>query len=204
MGEAGWNFVAQLRPRLPKAMAGLLWFAPDDATFSVHAPFHGAAAEMRQTRAPKPATAHVEKRSWEGVEKRKRRTCAKQNLFWRVPRVVSFVLTEWIDPPFLCQGCEKWKAVILTSQSQRLADVVHFELGFVMDPRDEQTNWALAQVAPLVFHMAMLMAPGMRCTSLKSPPSGLSTRWRTSCTQGLVVKPGHDEHPGSLIRVTDE
>ncbi|CAJ1404868.1 unnamed protein product [Effrenium voratum] len=44
--QAGWNFVAQLRPRLPRAMAGLLWFAPDDATFSVHAPFHGGTTRV--------------------------------------------------------------------------------------------------------------------------------------------------------------
>ena len=40
--QAGWNFVAQLRPWLLGPMAGLLWFGVDDASFSVHAPFHGA------------------------------------------------------------------------------------------------------------------------------------------------------------------
>jgi hypothetical protein len=40
-GQAGWNFVAQLRSWLPGPIGGILWFGVDDASFSVHAPFHG-------------------------------------------------------------------------------------------------------------------------------------------------------------------
>ncbi|CAK9001110.1 unnamed protein product [Durusdinium trenchii] len=46
--QAGWNFVAQLRGWLPGPMAGLLWFGVDDASFSVHAPFHGGTTRVPQ------------------------------------------------------------------------------------------------------------------------------------------------------------
>lgn len=42
--QAGWNFVAQLRSWLPGPIGGILWFGVDDASFSVHAPFHGSLA----------------------------------------------------------------------------------------------------------------------------------------------------------------
>ena len=33
--------MAQLRSWLPGPIGGILWFGVDDASFSVHAPFHG-------------------------------------------------------------------------------------------------------------------------------------------------------------------
>lgn len=43
---ASTHYTAQLRGWLPKPIGGINWFSCDDATFSVHAPFHGSATRV--------------------------------------------------------------------------------------------------------------------------------------------------------------
>lgn len=77
--QAGWNFVAQLRGQLPAPIGGLLWFAPDDATFSVHAPFHGGL-----TRVP-PAYADGNGNA----------LTYSQSAFWAFNTVANFIYPRW-------------------------------------------------------------------------------------------------------------
>eukprot|EP00747_Dinoflagellata_sp_TGD_P083734 gnl/TRDRNA2_/TRDRNA2_162235_c0_seq2.p1 gnl/TRDRNA2_/TRDRNA2_162235_c0~~gnl/TRDRNA2_/TRDRNA2_162235_c0_seq2.p1 ORF type:complete len:287 (-),score=39.31 gnl/TRDRNA2_/TRDRNA2_162235_c0_seq2:109-969(-) len=78
--QAGWNFVAHLRGHLPPAIGGLLWFGVDDATFSVHVPFHGCT-----TRVPRAfADGTGDALTW-----------SQDSAFWAFNTVANFVYPRW-------------------------------------------------------------------------------------------------------------
>lgn len=78
--QAAWNFVAQLRGWLPPAIGGLLWFAPDDATFSVHAPFHAGTTAVPKSYADGTGDAL---------------TWSTESAFWAFNSVANFVYPRW-------------------------------------------------------------------------------------------------------------
>jgi dipeptidase len=41
-----WTFIAQSRAWLPPPIAALLWFAPDDSSTAVRAPFYGGITRL--------------------------------------------------------------------------------------------------------------------------------------------------------------
>mmetsp|Transcript_39325 Transcript_39325/g.124828 ORF Transcript_39325/g.124828 Transcript_39325/m.124828 type:complete len:602 (+) Transcript_39325:113-1918(+) len=82
--QAGWNFVAQLRGHLPAPIGGLLWFGVDDATFSVHMPFHGGT-----TRVPKSlADGNGDALNF-----------SYDSAFWAFNTVANFVYPRWYLAP---------------------------------------------------------------------------------------------------------
>jgi len=78
--QAGWNFVAQLRGHLPAPIGGLLWFGLDDATFSVHVPFHGGVTRVPHSFADGTGDAL----SW-----------SSESAFWVFNTVANFVYPRW-------------------------------------------------------------------------------------------------------------
>lgn len=78
--QAGWNFVAQLRSWLPGPIGGILWFGVDDASFSVHAPFHGG-----NTRVPRSYA--------DGVGDALH--YSQDSAFWAFNTVANFLYPRW-------------------------------------------------------------------------------------------------------------
>jgi len=89
--QAGWNFVAQLRPHLPPPIGGLLWFAVDDATFSVHVPFHGGATRVPRCLADGTGDAL---------------TWSDGSAFWAFNTVANFVYPRWFLAPEVIAASE--------------------------------------------------------------------------------------------------
>mmetsp|Transcript_99355 Transcript_99355/g.206961 ORF Transcript_99355/g.206961 Transcript_99355/m.206961 type:complete len:597 (-) Transcript_99355:96-1886(-) len=78
--QAGWNFVAQLRQNLPAPIAGLIWFGVDDATFSIHTPFHGGTLQVPKSFADGNGDAlHY----------------SADSAFWAFNTVANFVYPRW-------------------------------------------------------------------------------------------------------------
>uniref|UniRef100_A0A7S1L7R2 Dipeptidase n=1 Tax=Alexandrium catenella TaxID=2925 RepID=A0A7S1L7R2_ALECA len=82
--QAGWNFVAQLRGHLPAPIGGLLWFGLDDATFSVHVPFHGGLTRVPHSFADGTGDAL---------------SFSTQSAFWAFNTVANFVYPRWMVAP---------------------------------------------------------------------------------------------------------
>jgi len=82
--QAGWNFVAQLRGWLPGPLGGLLWFGVDDATFSVHAPFHGGTTRVPESLADGTGNAL---------------SFSSKSSFWAFNTVANFVYPRWHVAP---------------------------------------------------------------------------------------------------------
>eukprot|EP00928_Gymnodinium_smaydae_P089633 TRINITY_DN73563_c0_g1_i1.p1 TRINITY_DN73563_c0_g1~~TRINITY_DN73563_c0_g1_i1.p1 ORF type:complete len:608 (+),score=81.23 TRINITY_DN73563_c0_g1_i1:40-1824(+) len=78
--QAGWNFVAQLRGWLPGPIGGLLWFGVDDATFSIHAPFHGGTSRVPHAYADGTGNAL----KW-----------SSESAFWAFNAVANFLYPRW-------------------------------------------------------------------------------------------------------------
>lgn len=78
--QAGWNFVAQLRGWLPAPIGGIIWFGVDDATFSVHAPFHGSTTTVPKCFADGTGDALT----WSG-----------ESGFWAFNSVANFIYPRW-------------------------------------------------------------------------------------------------------------
>lgn len=82
--QTGWNFIAQLRGWMPASIGGRLWFAVDDATFSVHTPFHGGTS-----RVPKClADGNGDALHW-----------TPDSAFWVFNAVANFVYPRWQIAP---------------------------------------------------------------------------------------------------------
>jgi len=78
--QAGWNFVAQLRSWLPGPIGGILWFGVDDASFSVHAPFHGGITRVPRAYADGVGDAlHY----------------SQDSAFWAFNTVANFLYPRW-------------------------------------------------------------------------------------------------------------
>jgi len=75
-----WNFVAQLRGWLPPPIGGLIWFAADDATFSVHAPFHAGTLRVPKAFADGNGDAL---------------TYSDTSAFWAMNTVGNFIYPRW-------------------------------------------------------------------------------------------------------------
>lgn len=78
--QAGWSFIAQLRGHLPAPIGGLLWFGVDDASFSVHVPFHGGVTEVPKGFADGTGDAL---------------TFSTESAFWAFNTVANFVYPRW-------------------------------------------------------------------------------------------------------------
>jgi dipeptidase len=85
--QTSWSFVAHLRKDLPAPIGGVLWFGVDDATFSVHMPFHGG-----NTRVPHVfADGNGDALTW------------SQSGFWAFNTVANFVYPRWNLAPRLIE-----------------------------------------------------------------------------------------------------
>jgi len=78
--QAAWNFVAQLRGNLPAPIGGRIWFGVDDATFSVHVPFHGGATRVPRSFADGTGDAL---------------TFSADSAFWAFNTVANFIYPRW-------------------------------------------------------------------------------------------------------------
>eukprot|EP00933_Yihiella_yeosuensis_P005587 TRINITY_DN110138_c0_g1_i1.p1 TRINITY_DN110138_c0_g1~~TRINITY_DN110138_c0_g1_i1.p1 ORF type:complete len:589 (-),score=131.68 TRINITY_DN110138_c0_g1_i1:52-1818(-) len=77
--QAAWNFVAQLRGWMPKEIGGLIWFGVDDASFSIHAPFHGGTKRVPKSFADGTGTA----------------LSYADSAFWAFNTVANFIYPRW-------------------------------------------------------------------------------------------------------------
>lgn len=78
--QASWNFVAQLRGWLPAPIGGLIWFGVDDATFSIHTPFHGGTKQVPHSFADGTGNAlHF----------------STESAFWAFNSVANFIYPRW-------------------------------------------------------------------------------------------------------------
>jgi len=90
--QAGWNFVAQLRGWLPGPVGGLLWFGVDDATFSVHAPFHGGTTRVPESLADGTGNAL---------------SFSSKSAFWAFNTVANFAYPRWhVAPEIIKRAAE--------------------------------------------------------------------------------------------------
>jgi len=94
--QAGWNFVAQLRGlgrhrhdvqtgrQTLVCISFFSWFGVDDATFSVHVPFHGGATRVPRSFADGTGNAL---------------TFSAESAFWAFNAVANFVYPRWFVAP---------------------------------------------------------------------------------------------------------
>lgn len=97
--QTAWSFVVHLRKDLPAPIGGRIWFGVDDATFSVHMPFHGC-----DTRVPKSlADGNGDALTW------------SMSGFWAFNAVANFAYPRWYLVPSLIEQAHA-KEVAFTAE----------------------------------------------------------------------------------------